>query len=207
MSDIYLTISYCGTRLENKHRRNGNPCSPSPEGGSEKGNPEKRSRLSDIKVTFERSVGRIPLFESPFGGRRSTAQCFLGFGASGFKVLGFSGLKRPKPVVSGWVVSRYLSFPLRKHCGNADKQQFKHVFLCERQNSDPNTTHPLTTHFGGSEGFRTMMLSRPNGTDHRRHQEGGGNRRCCRHTDWPYGQSSNVQSGKMWPAPGRCSLK
>ena len=35
-------------------------------------------------------------------------------------------LKRPKPVVSGWVVSGYLSCPLRKHCGNADKQQFKH---------------------------------------------------------------------------------
>ena len=39
-------------------------------------------------------------------------------------------LKRPTPVASGWVVSGYLSFPLRKHCGNADKQQFKHMFEC-----------------------------------------------------------------------------
>ena len=47
-------------------------------------------------------------------------------------------LKRPKPVVSGWVVGGYLSFPLRKQCGNADKQQSKHMLPCEGQNSDPN---------------------------------------------------------------------
>ena len=39
---------------------------------------------------------------------------------------------------SGWAVSGYLSFPLCKHCGNAVKTQFTHVFQCEGQNSDPN---------------------------------------------------------------------
>ena len=42
-------------------------------------------------------------------------------------------LKQPKAPVSG-----YLSCPLCKHCGNADKQQFKHVFKNEGQHSDPN---------------------------------------------------------------------
>ena len=43
-----------------------------------------------------------------------------------------------RPAISGWVVSGYLRSPLRKHCGNADKQRCKHVFTCEGQNSDPN---------------------------------------------------------------------
>ena len=46
--------------------------------------------------------------------------------------------KQPKPVVSGWVVSGYHTFPHGKNCGNADKQQCKHVFKREGRNSDPN---------------------------------------------------------------------
>ena len=35
--------------------------------------------------------------------------------------------------------SQWISeFPLRRHCGNADKQQFKHVSKREGLNSDPN---------------------------------------------------------------------
>ena len=44
-----------------------------PEGGSDKGDPEEISILSDLKVTLKvtckRFVGRIPLYGSPFGGR------------------------------------------------------------------------------------------------------------------------------------------
>ena len=40
-----------------------------PLGGSEKGDPEKGSRLGDLNVTFKWFLGRIPLFGSPFGGQ------------------------------------------------------------------------------------------------------------------------------------------
>ena len=43
--------------------------SPSPEGGSEKGDPENISLLSGWKVTFKWFSGRIPLFGSPFWGQ------------------------------------------------------------------------------------------------------------------------------------------
>ena len=45
------------------------------------------------------------------------------------QIVTYSVLKRPKPVVSGCVMSGYMSCPLCKHCGHADKQQFKHVGL------------------------------------------------------------------------------
>ena len=35
--------------------------------------------------------------------------------------------KRPKPVVSGWVVSGYLNCPLRRNYRNAYTQQFQQV--------------------------------------------------------------------------------
>ena len=64
-------------------------------------------------------------------------------------------LKRPKPVVSGWVVRGYLSFPLRKHCGNADKQQLKHVFQCEGQTCIP-TNYPSTNYLFWWFGVRVF---------------------------------------------------
>ena len=48
--------------------------SPSPKGGSEQGDPEKKSPLSDLQVMFKLFFGRIPLFGSPFGGRRVFAK-------------------------------------------------------------------------------------------------------------------------------------
>ena len=63
-------------------------------------------------------------------------------------------LKRPKPIFSEWVVSGYPSFPLRKHRGNADKQQFKCVEMWRAKVGSQLTTHPLTTRFGGSELMR-----------------------------------------------------
>ena len=54
--------------------------------------------------------------------------------------------KQPEPVVSGWVVSGYLSFPFRTHCGDADRRQFETCRLMRRANIGSQlTTHPLTT--------------------------------------------------------------
>ena len=73
--------------------------------------------------------------------------------------------QRPQPllpVLSGWVISGYLSFPLRKHCGNADKQQFEHVLAqCEGQKTRIPTNYPSahSSFYGGSElGQRPQPL-------------------------------------------------
>ena len=56
-------------------------------------------------------------------------------------------LKRPKPVVSGWVASGYPSSPLRKRCSDADRQRFKHTraFMRRAELGSQLTAHPPTT--------------------------------------------------------------
>ena len=63
------TTCYFQTRPDSRFRFLESSVSPSPKGGSEKGDPKNNYLLSDWTVTFKLSYSRTPLFGSPFGGR------------------------------------------------------------------------------------------------------------------------------------------